>query len=66
MMQKLDGTVQPCTKEDGDEFPEKVILGGASTKESYLAAHTNTHNVILVPSRDSIRQMVCHLMMLKN
>lgn len=52
MMQKLDGTVQPYTNEDDDQFPKIVVVGCASTRESCSNAHTNIHNDILVSSQD--------------
>lgn len=61
MIQRLSGTVQPCTNEDDDQFPERVVVGAANIRESCSTVHTDIHNEILVPSEDSIKQVVCHI-----
>lgn len=62
MMQRLGGTVQPCTNEDDDHLLERVIVGGESIRESCSSSHTDIHSEILVSSEYSIRQLVCHVM----
>lgn len=66
MMQKLGDTVQPCKNENDEQLPERVVLDGVSIKGSCSAAHTDTHEEISVPSEDSIRQLICHLMDVKD
>lgn len=61
IMRRLGSTLQLCTKEDDDQLSERVVLGCASTKVIFPSAHTDTHNEIMVPSKDSIRQLVCHV-----
>lgn len=60
--QTLRGIVQPCTNEGGDQFPERVVAGGASTRGSCSVVHIDIYNEILVPYEDSIKQVVCHIM----
>lgn len=65
MMQKLTHmsvNVQPSTNVD-DEFSEKVVLGGVSTKGRCSAAHTQ--NETTVPSNNLLRKLVCFIMDVK-
>lgn len=54
--------VQPCINENDDQLPGRVVGDGASRSRNCSTAHTDIHNKILVPSGDSIRQLVCHFM----
>lgn len=57
-------TVQPKTNEV-DELYERIILGGASIKESCSRVHTLTQNEMAIPSDNYIRNLVCFIMDLK-
>lgn len=58
--------VPQCTHEDDDvddQFTERTIVCGASTKGSFLAVSTDNkiHKELLDPSEESYTKMLCHI-----